>query len=372
MTTAQATLFYSGDGIAVRAAAPASERAVRTWLLVLAGLVIAMAAVGAATRLTGSGLSITEWRPVTGIVPPLSDADWAMEFAKYQASPQGQLLNGGMALPDFKVIYAWEWGHRLLGRVIGLALLAPLLVFWWRGRLPPRRLLALLGLGVVGALQGAVGWIMVASGLEPGMTAVAPVKLTLHLVLASLILAGLVWLAAGIAPRRVEAVPPRVAAVTPWLAGLVLLQVALGGLVAGAKAGFTYNTWPLMDGELVPSLGQLFVVRPLGENLVDNPLLVQFNHRLVAYLLLAAVIAHAVQASRAASGSGAARRSRALAGLVLAQAAVGIATLVLVVPIWAGLAHQALALTILAMSVVHARLCRLGRAAPREGSPTRG
>jgi heme a synthase len=346
-------------------AVPGAERLVRRWLLVLAVLVIAMASVGAATRLTGSGLSITEWKPVTGAIPPLSAADWAAEFAKYQASPQYALINQGMSLGDFKVIYAWEWGHRFLGRLIALAFFVPLLVFWWRGLLTARLGLGLLALGAIGGLQGAVGWIMVASGLQPGMTAVAPVKLMLHLVLASLILAGLVWLAAGIAPRRIEAVPGRVRVGAGALAALVLLQVALGGLVAGSKAGFTYNTWPLMDGMLVPPASALFSGTPLIENVFDNVLLVQFNHRIVAYLLLVAAILHALDARRAAPGTGAARRATVIAGLMAAQGALGIATLLLVVPIWAGLAHQFLALSILAMSVIHWRVSGL---AERQGT----
>ena len=162
-------------------------------------------AVGGATRLTGSGLSITEWRPVTGAIPPLTEADWAAEFAKYKDTPQYNILNQGMGLADFKVLYGWEWGHRLLGRIVGLVFFLPLLWFWWRGRLSRRLGLGLACLGILGGLQGAIGWIMVASGLQPGMTAVAPIKLALHLTTASLILAGLVWLAAG---ERGEAIAP--------------------------------------------------------------------------------------------------------------------------------------------------------------------
>ena len=346
-----------------------SELAVRRWLLLLALLVIAMASVGAATRLTGSGLSITEWKPVTGAIPPLSPADWAREFAKYRGSPQYDLVNRGMSLDEFQTIYAWEWGHRFLGRLIALAFFLPLAVFWWRGLLTRGLVLGLVGLGLVGALQGAVGWIMVASGLQPGMIAVAPVKLMLHLVLASLILAGLVWLAAGLAPRRIEPVPARLRRSAAALVGLVLVQVALGGLVAGSKAGFTYNTWPLMDGMLLPPARALFAGTPWIENFADNPLLVQFNHRLVAYLLLGAAILHLVDARRTLAGSGAARRATVLAALAAGQGALGIATLLLVVPIWAGLAHQALGLSILAMAVIHWRVCRLPveRARPARG-----
>ena len=174
--------------------------AVRTWLVVLAALVVAMVAVGGATRLTGSGLSITEWKPVTGAIPPLSEKAWAHEFDKYRQIPQYELVNKGMSLSEFKTIYFWEWGHRQLGRFLGAAFFIPLAWFWIRRAITGRLALALLGVGALGGLQAAVGWIMVASGLEPGMTAVAPIKLALHLVLASAIFAALVWVATGIAP----------------------------------------------------------------------------------------------------------------------------------------------------------------------------
>ncbi|GJD35296.1 COX15/CtaA family protein [Methylobacterium aerolatum] len=331
---------------------------VRLWLFIVAGLVIAMVAVGGATRLTGSGLSITEWRPVTGIVPPLSEADWATEFAKYRDTPQYAILNQGMGLSSFKVLYAWEWGHRVLGRLLGLAFFLPLIVFWWRGMIRRRLGLGLLALGALGGLQGAIGWIMVASGLQPGMTAVAPLKLALHLTTASLILAVLVWLATGEARARVTAAPARLRATALALPVLVLAQIFLGGLVAGSHAGLVYNTWPDMDGVLIPSADNLFAVRPWIENFVDNHLLVQFDHRIVAYLLLALALIHVVDARIAAGGTAVARRATVVAGLVLAQAALGIATLLLAVPLWAALAHQVLAMMVLSMATVHARLCR--------------
>jgi cytochrome c oxidase assembly protein subunit 15 len=340
--------------------APARARdpaAVRSWIWLLAALVVAMVAVGGATRLTGSGLSITEWRPVTGAIPPLSESAWLAEFERYRAIPQYELVNKGMTLPEFKVIYAWEWGHRQLGRLIGLAFALPLAWFWWRGRITGRLALAMLGIGALGGLQGAVGWIMVQSGLQPGMTAVAPVKLMLHLTLASVILAGLVWVATGLKPAanpaRGAAAPARTGAIgAKVLLALVLVQIALGGLVAGSRAGLTYNTWPLMDGALVPARSALFVVSPWIENFVDNVTLVQFNHRIVAYLLLAAAVLHAWRL-RATPAAG---RAGALAGLVLAQGALGVVTLLLAVPLWAGLAHQLLAMGVLGLAAAHARL----------------
>ncbi|WP_132251609.1 COX15/CtaA family protein [Methylobacterium segetis] len=342
--------------ISAATAIPPANRALRTWLYLLAALVVAMVAVGGATRLTGSGLSITEWRPVTGAVPPLTAEAWAAEFERYKDTPQYRILNQGLGLSDFKVLYAWEWGHRMLGRIIGLAFFLPLVVFWLRGRLNLRLGLALLGLGLLGGLQGAIGWIMVASGLQPGMTAVAPLKLALHLTTASLILAGLVWLAAGLRGATGRPAGARLRRTAYALPLLVLLQIFLGGLVAGSHAGLVYNTWPTMNGDLVPDLSGLFVVKPWIENFVDNVTLVQFNHRMTAYLLLAVALLHALDARLA--GRGAARRAAGIAGLALLQAALGITALLLAVPLWAALAHQVLAMAVLVMAVVHARLSR--------------
>src|SRR3954452_19084273 len=313
--------------------------AVRVWLIALAALVVAMVAVGGATRLTGSGLSITEWRPVTGAIPPLSDAAWLVEFAKDKASPQYALLNQGMSLAEFQFIYWWEWAHRQLGRLIGLVFVLPFLWFWARGALSRRLALTLLALGALGGLQGAVGWIMVASGLKPGMTAVAATKLALHLLIASVILASLVWIATGLKSADLPA-PPRMGAGKErrgafLLAGLILAQIGLGGLVAGSKAGLTYNTWPLMDGVLMPSAAVLFPQTPWIENFFDNLALVQLNHRLAACLPVGVALWHAWRVRRAAPETPPARRAAVLAGGALAQAALGIATLVLVAPLWA-------------------------------------
>ncbi|GJE53894.1 MULTISPECIES: COX15/CtaA family protein [Methylobacterium] len=341
-----------------KAAVRPYRRAVRIWLYLLAFLVVVMVALGGATRLTGSGLSITEWRPVTGAVPPLSAADWAMEFEKYRGTPQYRILNEGMGIDSFKTLYWWEWGHRLLGRLLGLAFFLPLIVFWARGALDRRLGLGLVALGVVGAFQGAIGWIMVASGLQPGMTAVAPLKLALHLTTASVILAGLVWLAAGTREGALTPAPARIRAGAVVVMLLVLVQIGLGGLVAGSHAGLAYNTWPTMNGDLVPPFDGLFAATPWIENFVDNVTLVQFNHRLVAYCLVLVALLHALDARLSDPGSGAARRATGVAVLTLGQMGLGIATLLLAVPLWAALAHQVFAMAVLTMATAHARLSR--------------
>ena len=334
-----------------------SLSAVRAWIYCLAALVVLMVAVGGATRLTGSGLSITEWKPVTGAIPPVTEQAWMAEFEKYRQISQYELVNKGMTLAEFKFIYAWEWGHRQLGRLIGLVFFLPLVWFWARGIIKGRLALTLLGIGALGGLQGAIGWIMVASGLEPGMTAVAPIKLALHLTVASVILACLVWVASGLKDRSGAVEEEARTGYAPRiLVGLILFQIALGGLVAGSKAGLTYNTWPLMDGVFIPPASALFVVKPWIENFVDNVLLVQFNHRIVAYAIVAFAVWHAWTLRRQAPTSKSAGRATGMAGLVLAQMALGIVTLMLAVPLWAGLAHQVFAMAVLAMAVVHARV----------------
>jgi cytochrome c oxidase assembly protein subunit 15 len=348
---------------AVSAEYPAASRlsAVRLWLWVVLALVVVMVTVGGATRLTGSGLSITEWRPVTGAIPPLGEAAWLAEFARYQQSPQYELLNRGMSLPEFQFIYWWEWGHRQLGRLIGLVYVVGLIWAAASRRVNARVAVVLFGMGLLLGLQGAVGWIMVRSGLEPGMTAVAPIKLTLHLGFACLFLMSLVAMLVRLgAFRPAEATAPgRGRGGAGILLVLILLQILLGGLVAGSKAGLTFNTWPLMDGRLVPSKEALFAVMPWWENFVDNPALVQFNHRLLAYLVAAVTLWHAWSVrggERAVS-----RRAAGLLKLVLAQVVLGVATLLYAVPLALGLAHQFLAVVLLGFATRHAVMLLPGR-----------
>ena len=265
--------------------------------MVVAALVFAMVVVGGATRLTESGLSITEWQPVAGVLPPLTAEQWQRALEKYEAIPQYRELNPGMSLAAFKQIYWWEWTHRLLGRVIGAAFLLPLLWFLWRGWIEPplrARLWAIFGLG---AFQGAVGWWMVASGLADRVE-VSQYRLAFHLTLACAIYAALVWTAQRLTPRIAVDVPMRLRAGAMLVLALVLLQVYLGALVAGLRAGLIYNTWPLIDGALVPPASQLFFNEPWWRNLFENPMTVQFDHRMVAYALLAMALLHAVDAAR--------------------------------------------------------------------------
>jgi cytochrome c oxidase assembly protein subunit 15 len=336
---------------------PVLYRAVAIWLWSLAALVFLMVIVGGATRLTESGLSITEWKPLTGIIPPLSPAKWLAEFENYKKIPQYAQLFPDMDLRGFKFIFFIEWSHRLLGRLIGAAMVLPLIFFWAKGLLPPGFKPKLLGVLALGALQGFVGWWMVKSGLSDRVE-VAQERLAIHLLLASLTFAALIWLAASLKSRAVQ-IPERRLSGLRWFASgmvlLVLLQIGLGGLVAGLRAGHAFNTWPLIDGYFWPPLDKLTLLSPLWRNFLDNILLVQFQHRLIAYALLAVALAQAVYASGATVGGRAVRRAWAVAGLVAVQASIGITTLVLVVPLWAGLLHQALAMIVLGMAVAHAQ-----------------
>jgi heme a synthase len=341
-----------------------NRRAIRIWLLAVAALVFAMVVVGGATRLTESGLSITEWQPVSGALPPLSEAEWQAQFDKYKAIPQYQALNSGMSLDAFKTIFWWEWTHRLLGRVIGGAFLLPLLWFLARGAIarPLRaRLWMIFGLG---AFQGAVGWWMVASGLS-GRVEVSQYRLAFHLTLASLIYAALLWTAQGFAPRSGPPAPARLQSSAKLLLVLVLLQIYLGALVAGLRAGLIYNTWPLIDGGLVPAASQLLFDEPWWRNLFENPLTVQFDHRLAAYALLAGALLHALDAGRSLPRGAARRGALALAAAVMLQATLGVLTLLAQAPLGLALMHQAMAMIVLTAAVVDAQ----GVAATRQAQP---
>ncbi len=321
---------------------------VRIWLAVVALMIVAMVVVGGATRLTHSGLSITEWQPIHGVIPPLNEAEWQDEFAKYQQIPEYQQLNRGMTLAEFKGIFWWEWAHRLLGRAIGAVVLIPLIGFWVTGRIEPRLKPRLVALFLLGGLQGAVGWWMVSSGLSE-RTDVSQYRLAIHLTLAAGILAYVVWLARGLAASPLSTARQRLRGAAGLLVGLTGLQIFLGGLVAGLDAGLTYNTWPLMDGSVVPS--GLFIQSPWWRNLFENVATVQFDHRLGAYLLFALAWAHAFQARDTPY----ARPTLGLALLVTLQAMLGVSTLLMVVPLHLALLHQLGAMVVLIAAVSHFR-----------------
>jgi heme a synthase len=337
------------------------NRAVGWWLLSVAALIAIMVLVGGATRLTESGLSIVEWKPVTGTLPPLTETQWSEAFEGYKAIPQYRELNAGMSLAEFKTIFWWEWSHRLLGRVIGVAYLLPFLFFLWRGALSAelkRRLWLIFGLG---ALQGAVGWWMVASGLSERVE-VSQYRLATHLVLALLIFAAIVWTLRRLAGRPHVAAPPRLKITGMLLVALTFVQLYFGALVAGLRAGRIYNTWPDIDGAFIPSAERLLFEQPWWRNLFDNTLTVQFEHRMTAYALLTLAVLHAIDAIRSRAGSAVISGACWLAAAITLQATLGILTLLNQVPIDLALAHQVVAIAVLTLAILQAERLAVRRA----------
>ena len=334
-----------------------AKRAIRLWLHLLLGLVALMIVIGGLTRLTDSGLSITEWKPVTGAVPPMNAAAWQDAFSKYQQTPEYILQNKGMSLSEFKSIFWWEWGHRQLGRLIGLVWALGFFWFLARRQIPTGWTGRLLGLGLLGGLQGAIGWWMVASGLIGRMVDVASYRLAAHLGLAFIIIGLISWylftLKRGAkdllqARRNRETGLSRLAGI---LLALVFFQILLGALVAGIDAGRGYIDWPLMNGQFLPD--ESFDYQPLWSNFFENPALVQFNHRMLGYLVgLFAVFAwwqarkSPLTASRQAFG-------RVLL-LILVQMGLGIVTVLYAAPWQIAILHQIWAIIIIVF-VLHAR-----------------
>ncbi len=325
------------------------------WLFACCALVFAIVVVGGITRLTHSGLSIVQWQPVAGVIPPLDDAAWQAEFARYRTSPEYRLRNFDMTLAGFKGIFWWEYGHRLLGRAIGVAFLLPFL--WFLARRAISRPIAwrLAGIFALGGLQGALGWFMVKSGLLDDPR-VSSVRLAAHLGTAFLIYAAMLWLALGLAlgfRRRAPPHPARSHAVV--LAAMVFVMVLTGALVAGIHAGSAYNTWPTMNGDFIPP--GLWVIDPWWMNLVNNITLVQLDHRLLAYAIAAVAWALAWRVLRDSASRMQERRwAWGLAIAVALQVTAGITTLLLRVPLALAALHQSGAVIVFtcALGLLHA------------------
>lgn len=348
MSAAMANLAAATDIPSYRSR---SSAPVRLWLFAVATLVVAMVTVGGATRLTGSGLSITEWKPIMGAIPPLTDADWHEAFEKYKQIPQYHQVNKGMSLEAFKSIFWWEWGHRFLARLVGFAFLVPFLAFLALGYIRRALVPRMVGLFALGGLQGAIGWYMVASGLSERVS-VSQYRLALHLGLAFVILGALIWTALQLDEERGKPAASEWARSGLAVLALAFLQVELGALVAGMKAGLAYNTWPLMDGQVIPK--GLFIAEPWYANLFENAMTVQFNHRIVAYGLAAVAGWHILGVLRSARTRDAARISAlALGAAILVQIALGIWTLLAQVPLSLGLVHQFGAAILFSIAVWH-------------------
>jgi len=336
----------------------ASRKTIAIWLFAVCALVAAMVILGGLTRLTGSGLSITEWKPIHGALPPMSDADWQEEFDAYKAIPQYERLNKNMTLDEFKSIFWWEWSHRNLGRLIGLAFLIPFVVFLIQGRIERPLLPRLIGLFTLGGLQGALGWFMVMSGLSDRID-VSQYRLVAHLALALVIYAAMLWTALplwrGSWPIIGSAHP-----MFRWslaVLALIFVQILLGGFVAGLDAGLIYNTWLLMDGALIPNGLFPHALAPF-----EDVTTAHFDHRIGAYVVTAAVIALWVAERRARALR---PTSQLLLGAVALQVLLGIGTLLAVAPIWLSALHQLGALALLTAALVHAFELRAANSATR-------
>ncbi|MCB1511237.1 MAG: COX15/CtaA family protein [Hyphomicrobiaceae bacterium] len=323
-----------------------------------------MIAVGGATRLTDSGLSITEWQPLLGAIPPLTDADWKSAFEKYRQIPEYRIVNEGMSLAAFKFIYWWEWSHRFLGRFIGIAFALPLAWFWLSGAIPRGWHGRLVGVLLLGGLQGVVGWYMVKSGLVDRID-VSQYRLALHLTIAFVILAVLTWYILALGARDdtiyLHDVPRGTATLATILLALFFAQVVLGAFVAGTKAGLVFNSWPLMDGKLVPD--GLLADRPWWINFTENHATIQFNHRTMAYVLIVLAAVQWVRLARV-DDARVSNSALALTVMLLCQAGLGIWTLLAVdgrIPIWLGLAHQTFAALVLIVAVWHVFATRRAR-----------
>lgn len=316
-------------------------RPVRIWLYAMAGFVLLMVVVGGITRLTESGLSITSWKPISGTIPPLNDAQWQAEFEAYKQIPQYEVNNSWMTVNDFKVIFFWEYVHRLLGRLLGVLFAVPFLVFLVQKRFTPQLAWPLFGLFLLGGFQGALGWWMVSSGLTE-LTSVSQYRLAAHLTAASLLFIALVYVPRTLEPGRVTG---RVESRNLWwaaiLLALIILQIAAGAFVAGLDAGMGYNTWPLMDGAIIPN--GLGIMQPAWRNIFENALTVQFIHRCIAYLITAYLAVMLWRQHRAGGFAGVHGWLPRLGLLVLVQVALGIATLLSFVPISLAVGHQAMA-----------------------------
>lgn len=331
--------------------ARADGKAVAIWLLVCCALIYAMIVLGGVTRLTHSGLSMVDWDPVMGVVPPLSEDDWQAVFAQYKQFPEYQKVNRGMSLAEFKEIFYFEYAHRMLGRLIGLAFLIPMLVFIALGRIKRHMIPRFVVMFLLGGLQGLMGWFMVQSGLVD-RPSVSQYRLTAHLLLAFIVYGFIFWSALslwrGTAPRP----EPPSGRGQGWLVvALVLVMIASGGFVAGTRAGFVYNTFPLMAGAWVPE--GLWELVPGWRNLFENVVTIQFMHRALALLVALAVAGYCWTALRVSRDAGVRGTAWLALAALAAQLALGITTLIHKVPVMLGAAHQAGAVALFTLLLLH-------------------
>lgn len=345
-----------------------NRKIIRWWLYSIVFLCIVIVAIGGATRMTGSGLSITEWKPLHGTIPPLSAADWQEEFEKYQQISQYKELNQGMSLTQFKHIFWWEWGHRLIARLIGIIAILGFVYFLVRGMIERKHVLSLFCVPLLVGIQGAIGWWMVSSGIgKSSLIYVSQYRLAVHLVAACILVIVVLYIARGFAEYSEKPISRSMQRFAGWIVFLILFQIYLGALVAGLHAGLKYNTWPLMDGKIVPD--NLYNAALGWRNFFENETMVQFVHRMFAYFLLFVALVHTLKMEVLLPGSTHSRRAMVLLVLLIVQAIFGIITLLMHVPIEWGIIHQVFALLVLCFAVMHWRATKGAYPAPSAPNP---
>jgi cytochrome c oxidase assembly protein subunit 15 len=350
-------MVYAATSHDAYAAPMRADRGVGVWLFVIAGLIGLMVIVGGLVRLTGSGLSITEWQPVTGAIPPLTDAQWQAEFAKYQGTPQYELINRGLGLAGFKTIYWWEWTHRLLGRALGVAFAIPFLLFLWQRRIDRALGIRLAIIFLLGGAQGALGWWMVQSGLEPSRVAVSQYRLAAHLGMAIILFGYILWTALNVigAPRTRLMAGSMLKGWTIALAALVFLQILLGALMAGIGAGHAFSDWPAYGGQWIPF--GLYDLSPWWINHFENPVMVHFQHRNVGYLVALIVVGLYIAAKRLGADKPVRMASIHAVLLTALQIALGVATVMSGVSLPLAAAHQVCALVLFGTALWWVYVC---------------
>ena len=332
------------------------DKQVASWLIFVAIVIFLMIILGGATRLTHSGLSMVDWNPIMGVIPPLSEADWEQTFRRYQEFPEYQKINEGMSLQGFKEIFYFEYFHRVLGRLIGILFLVPFLYFWFRGAIRRRMLPQMITMFILGGMQGLLGWYMVKSGLvnEPQ---VSQYRLTAHLLAAVMIYSYILWVAFGLLKKSpiqiLDDVGKKLYRYAIGLTGLIIFMIATGGFVAGTKAGYAFNTFPLMAGKFIPD--GMYTLQPFWMNWFENITTIQFNHRMIAYLLVLLVPVFTLSVRRLAITQRSVIASHLLLAMLLIQVSLGVATILLHMPVSVAVTHQggAIILLTLALFITH-------------------
>ncbi|PCJ46206.1 MAG: heme A synthase [Gammaproteobacteria bacterium] len=328
------------------------DKQVATWLIFVASVIFFMIILGGATRLTNSGLSMVDWKPIMGVVPPLNDADWMQTFERYKQFPEYQKINAGMSIDDFKSIFYFEYFHRILGRLIGIFFLLPFLFFWFKGAIRRSMLPQMIALFILGGLQGLLGWYMVKSGLvnEPN---VSQYRLAAHLTFAVLLYSYLLWVAFGLLKGRAITVTDNIRKryyhYAKWVTGSIVFMIFTGGFVAGTNAGYAYNTFPLMAGKIIPD--GLYSLQPFWLNWFENITTIQFNHRLIAYGLFILVPLFSLKVIKHNFTSSSSRAAKMLIFMLLIQISLGISTLVFHMPVPVAVSHQGGAIILLTIII---------------------